>query len=86
MYPAMRSSPSPHQAYAAAVDYGAQMPMMMAGGMYGPQGMPGYPQHMRSGRRDNGDAVAALRSPLLDEFRANKTRKWELKVSYSFFL
>ncbi|KAH7926329.1 ARM repeat-containing protein [Leucogyrophana mollusca] len=35
---------------------------------------------MRVGRRhDNTEAALALRSPQLDEFRANKTRKWELR-------
>lgn len=84
MYPAMRSTPSPHpQAYAAAMDYGSHM--MLAGNLYGhagPQAMHGYHQPMRPGRRDGSDGgMAALRSPLLDEFRANKTRKWELRVN-----
>ncbi|KNZ71768.1 Pumilio like protein [Termitomyces sp. J132] len=41
------------------------------------------PSNMRGGRSWPGqsetDAAAALRSPLLEEFRANKTRKWELR-------
>ncbi|KIM65290.1 hypothetical protein SCLCIDRAFT_113342 [Scleroderma citrinum Foug A] len=42
--------------------------------------MPFYHQNVRPGRRhDNSEATLALRSPLLDEFRANKTRKWELR-------
>lgn len=84
MYPAIRSTPSPHsQAYPPAMDYGSQMPMMLAGGMYGPgPQMHGYSQPIRSGRRDANDAGMALRSPLLDEFRANKARKWELRVCY----
>ncbi|EPQ58108.1 ARM repeat-containing protein [Gloeophyllum trabeum ATCC 11539] len=37
-----------------------------------------FPQGGRPGRRD-GDSGVALRSPLLEEFRANKSRKWELR-------
>jgi pumilio RNA-binding family len=57
---------------------------MLAGGMYGhggPQTMHGYSQVIRPGRRDGSETSIALRSPLLDEFRANKTRKWDLRVS-----
>jgi hypothetical protein len=87
MYSAMRSSPSPHsQAYPPAVDYASQIPMILGGGMYGPAGhqMHGYLQPMRPGRRDGSESGVALRSPLLDEFRANKARKWELRVSCAF--
>jgi hypothetical protein len=86
MYPGMRSTPSPHpQAFQSTLDYGSQLPIML-GGMYGPTGhqMHGYSQPMRHGRRDGSEASMALRSPLLDEFRANKARKWELRVSYCF--
>ncbi|KDQ60804.1 hypothetical protein JAAARDRAFT_124317 [Jaapia argillacea MUCL 33604] len=38
-----------------------------------------YPQGNRPSRRGDGESAVALRSPLLDEFRANKTRKWELR-------
>jgi hypothetical protein len=31
-------------------------------------------------RRRDGDAIA-LRSPILEEFRTNRSRKWELSVS-----
>ena len=85
MYPGIRSTPSPHsQAYPTALDYGSQIPMMLGSGIYGPTGrqMAGYLQPMRPGRRDGGESGMALRSPLLDEFRANKARKWELRVSY----
>jgi pumilio RNA-binding family len=84
MYPAIRTTPSPHsQAYPSALDYSSQIPMIL-GGMYGPTGphIHGYSQHMRHGRRGGGESGMALRSPLLDEFRANKARKWELRVSY----
>lgn len=89
MYPAIRSTPSPHrQAYPTALDYGSQMPMMLAGGLYGPTGpqMHGYSQPMRPGRRDGGDSGMALRSPLLDEFRANKARKWDLRDIYGYIV
>jgi hypothetical protein len=80
MYPALRSTPSPHPQAYLAMDYG-QMPIMITGGLYGPTGpqMHGYSHHMRFGRRDG---EVAIRSPLLDEFRANKARKWDLKVSH----
>lgn len=79
------------QAYAAAVDYSSQLPFMLHNGaMYGhaglsAHGMPFYHQNMRPGRRhDNIEATLALRSPLLDEFRANKTRKWELRDIFGY--
>lgn len=84
MYPSLRSSPSPHQAYAGALDYGSQLPLMLPGGAIyaglSPQSMHMYQQGIHSGRRREGDNPA-LRSPILDEFRANKSRKWELRVS-----
>ena len=80
IYPSVRSSPSPHQAY-PTLDYGSQLPMMLPG-VYGglnPQAMHMYQQGVHSGRRKESEGVA-LRSQLLDEFRANKSRKWELRV------
>ncbi|KAH7914709.1 armadillo-type protein [Hygrophoropsis aurantiaca] len=56
--------------------------MLPNGTLYapGPHAVPFYPQNVRVGRRhDNTEATLALRSPLLDEFRANKARKWELR-------
>ncbi|EIN07544.1 hypothetical protein PUNSTDRAFT_53691 [Punctularia strigosozonata HHB-11173 SS5] len=86
-------SPHPHQAYAPALDYGAavgmhaQVPMM--GPAYGharrgsqqgvlqqpPQQPQGYAMPRGAMRREDG---GAQRSALLEEFRANKARKWEL--------
>ena len=69
------------------MEYGTQLPFMVPGGaLYGhaglnAHGVPFYHQTLRAGRRHDNDATLALRSPLLDEFRANKSRKWELKVS-----
>jgi pumilio RNA-binding family len=86
MYSQIRSSPSPHtQPYAATLDYSAQMPVMLPGGaMYGhsvnPQAMHLYQQGMRVGRSDS-EPTATLRSQLLEDFRSNKSRKWELRVS-----
>lgn len=62
------------------------MALMMPGGpMYGgpnPPGMHSYPQGVRPGRRDGPEHLAlSLRSALLDEFRSNKSRKWDLKVA-----
>jgi hypothetical protein len=86
MYSQIRSSPSPHTQYGAALDYSAQMQMMLPGGaMYGPgvnpQAMHLYQQGMRVSRNDNEPSVH-LRSQLLEDFRANKARKWELRVSH----
>jgi len=75
------------QGYTAAIEYGTQLPFMVPGGpLYGhaglnAHGIPFYHQSVRPGRRHDNDATLALRSPLLDEFRANKSRKWELRVS-----
>ncbi|KAI6109002.1 ARM repeat-containing protein [Pisolithus croceorrhizus] len=65
-------------AYTAAIDYSAQLPFMLHNGaMYGhaalnAHGIPFYHQN------------AAARTPLLDEFRANKTRKWELRDIFGY--
>lgn len=79
------------QAYATAIDYSAQLPFMLHNGaMYGhaalnAHGIPFYHQNVRPARRhDNSEATLALRSPLLDEFRANKTRKWELRDIFGY--
>jgi hypothetical protein len=72
---------TPRQVYAA--DYGAQIPFMIPNGaMYGPaaHGIPFYHHNVRPGRRQDTSESLALRSPLLDEFRANKSHKWELRV------
>ncbi|OAX44672.1 ARM repeat-containing protein [Rhizopogon vinicolor AM-OR11-026] len=49
--------------------------------MYGPaaHGIPFYHHNVRPGRRPDANDSLALRSPLLDEFRANKSHKWELR-------
>jgi pumilio RNA-binding family len=92
MYTSLRSTPSPHlQAYAASVDYGSSFPMVLPGGaIYGPginpRAMHIYQQGIRPGcRSDGNEPSVALRSPLLDEFRANKARKWELRASVIYF-
>lgn len=89
LYANLRSTPSPHpQAYAAALDYGSQLSLMMPGAaLYAHAGMSAPAMHLyqqggRSGRRgDDRDHNIAIRSPVLDDFRANKTRKWEIRVS-----
>lgn len=60
--------------------------MLPGGGLYAPnaQAMHSYGPGMRRVRSDALDAPSgALRSQLLDEFRANKARKWELRVSHA---
>lgn len=87
MYANFPSSPSPHlQAYPAPVDYHLQHPMMVpSGNVYGPTGLNTPPMQFHHnqggrGRRREVERRVAVRSPLLDEFRVNKARKWELKV------
>ncbi|KAG9318499.1 armadillo-type protein [Chiua virens] len=73
------------QAYAAAIEYSTQVPFMLPGSaLYGhpglnAHGIPFFHQNVRPGRRHDNDPTLSLRSPLLDEFRANKSRKWELR-------
>ncbi|KAI0748224.1 ARM repeat-containing protein [Daedaleopsis nitida] len=78
--PNLRSSPSPHSSsYGAPVDYSPQLPRGV-----------GYPHvsptasHFgsRHGRRADG----AVRSAQLDEFRANKSRKWELRDIFGYIV
>lgn len=88
MYNAIRSTPSPHrQGY---VDY-TQFPFIIPGtlGVYNHHPAHIYQSNMRTnGRRGypNEDVTAALRSPILDEFRGNKTRKWELRDIFGFIV
>ena len=80
-------SHTPHQVYAA--DYGTQLPFMIPNGaMYGPaaHGIPYYHPSVRPARRQDTNDSSALRSPLLDEFRANKSHKWELRVCQNYIL
>lgn len=70
-------------------EYAGQMAMLMQGsGMFGQSPGP-HPQVLAAyqgpGRKyEPGDLSISLRSPLLDEFRANKSRKWDLKVRFRF--
>ncbi|KAL0581724.1 mRNA binding protein puf3 [Marasmius crinis-equi] len=78
MFNALRTTPPPPhlQGYPPALDFSAQMPMMLPGtGMYGPNtaGVQGFHPTMRR------DGVITFRSPVLEEFRTNKARVWELK-------
>ncbi|KZT09429.1 ARM repeat-containing protein, partial [Laetiporus sulphureus 93-53] len=93
MYGNLRSSPSPHpQSYPNAIDYHAQMAMMVpptplyGQGNVNPASLHSYQHAARPGRRGASgvDHRVAIRSPLLDDFRANKTRKWELKDIYGY--
>lgn len=70
------------------MDYGALHPGMhpgAPGAMYtglGPHTMQIYNHGPQFTRRRDGDAIA-LRSAILEEFRTNRTRKWELCVGVS---
>ncbi|KAI0725121.1 ARM repeat-containing protein [Fomitopsis betulina] len=93
MYANVRSTPSPHQQVYGHADLRAGV-MVPAGTVYGHPGMSPHPQMQqfhqggRGGRRGNAapDHRVSIRSPLLDEFRANKNRKWELKDIYGYIV
>lgn len=86
MYPHVRPAASP-QTY-GSMDYGSPVQMMGPGSPIYGRGTSHHGMHLhngRSGRRgDSTDHPGTVRSALLDDFRANKTGKWELRVSYSF--
>lgn len=85
------STPSPHsQPYPTSIEYTGQLPVLLgtnvlpatpvySHGVNNPHAMHIYP-NLRPGRRLDIGGSTPLRSALLDEFRANKTRKWELRV------
>ncbi|KAF9053707.1 ARM repeat-containing protein [Hymenopellis radicata] len=56
----------------------------MGGPIYGPGGVHIYPHGLRAGRRDGGHPALSMRSPVLDEFRTNKARKWELQDIFGY--
>lgn len=88
------STPSPHsQPYPTSIEYTGQLPVLLGTNVLPPtpiysHGVSNthaihlYPNLRSSRRLDAGDSTP-LRSALLDEFRANKTRKWELRVRWS---
>lgn len=59
------------------------MMMSPGGAVYGPNPLM-YATMMPHGRQDGGSQGGGFRSRLLDEFRANKSRKWELRVNILF--
>ncbi|KAG6818099.1 hypothetical protein H0H87_000003 [Tephrocybe sp. NHM501043] len=77
LYNSIRSPPL-HQHYP---DYTQAIPAP------GPMHHPHTYTNMRDGRRwshNHDNTQHALRSPLLEEFRANKSRKWELRDIYGY--
>ena len=64
------------------MDYAGQLQMgLLNGQAVTSQALAMFQQSLNHGRRLEGEAGGiTLRSPLLEEFRANKNRKWELKV------
>ncbi|THH33930.1 hypothetical protein EUX98_g248 [Antrodiella citrinella] len=86
MFGNMRSTPSPHPQAFQALDYATQMQMMMPGALYGQASMNAGMNMFHRGRRSAYDVNAANRSPLLDEFRSNKTRGWELRDIFTHVL
>lgn len=66
------------------MDYAGQLQMGLLGGQaVASQALAMFQQSLNHGRRLEGGELGGitLRSPLLEEFRANKNRKWELKVT-----
>ena len=66
------------------MDYNAPMSMIFPGvSVYGhgvnPQVMLVYQQGIYSGRNDN-QPTGVIRSQLLEDFRENRDRQWELRV------
>ncbi|KAJ3489071.1 hypothetical protein NLI96_g2381 [Meripilus lineatus] len=89
MYGNVRSSPSPHLPSYSMVEFATQLPIVVPGSVYGPGVSPTSPhplQHPHHGHRIRRahDANSTLRSQLLDEFRANRTRGWELKDIFGY--
>jgi hypothetical protein len=90
----IRSPPSPHQypgsphMFAGHIEYGTPHPGIHPGtpgaiyGSLGPHAMPFYNHGVQFPRHRDGDTVT-LRSPILEEFRTNRSRKWELCVRVS---
>ena len=93
LYASVRhSTPSPHgPPFPTPHTYPGQLPLMTPSiGLYrtasgGNQALALFQQSMNHGRRFSAadSAAITLRSPLLEEFRVNKSNKWELKVSLS---
>ncbi|TFK42565.1 armadillo-type protein [Crucibulum laeve] len=73
-YPPVRSSPSPNrQVYGSGVEYTPHSPATRGPGT-------------RSNRRDANAPPIQIRSAILDEFRGDKTRKWELNDIKGFIV
>jgi hypothetical protein len=93
-YGPIRSPPSPHQytgsphLFAAHIEYGSPHPGIHPRtpraiyGSLGPHAMPFYNHAAQFPRSRDGDTIT-LRSPILEEFRTNRSRKWELCVRVS---
>lgn len=84
-YQGLGTSPSLHQVYSPVLDFTCQLPqkvprVTMYGGI-SPEAMAGFQQGVNPSRRKKCSGIVPL-SPLLKEFRANKTGKWELKVCH----
>lgn len=81
MYSSVRTSPSVRpQSYHAGLAMPAPTLFLHDGMRYGaPMQLQAQQQGGGRGRRQE-DANAAFRSPLLEEFRNSKDRKWTLKV------
>ncbi len=84
MYGAARTSPGSRvQTFGnTGLEFATSQQSGMGGPIYGPGGVHIYPHGLRAGRRDGGQPALSMRSPVLDEFRTNKARKWELQVRF----
>lgn len=73
-----RTAASPQTAYAAAMDYNSQMLSAVSMYSHGMPMSPAFGMDLRGFRRGE---YATPRSAKLDEFRASRGKKWELKVN-----
>lgn len=88
MFNTLRSTPSPQHTHAFPQpgEFRPQLPLLMPpGSMYGHNPHPMFPHPFNvmrgGGAREGCDPVPSYRSALLEEFRSNRVRKWELAVS-----
>ncbi|KAJ8462102.1 hypothetical protein ONZ45_g18055 [Pleurotus djamor] len=86
MYNAHKSPSPVLPTYNALMDYGGQVPLVAPGApVYLPQAMQYFASgQMRAARFGETPQVLGLRSARLEDFRANRSRKWELKDIYGY--
>ena len=82
-YNTVRSPPSPHTHRHGEIDYQRTLPRMMSQATFALNPVQVFPHNgpFKRGVPSNlSEPTTTLRSPVLEEFRGNKARGWELKV------